>query len=229
MNSSAPLVLTQVKITQLALDIQAASLRQTEGRYLLGIAGLPASGKSTLAEKLVQALNQQTPNIAKYVPLDGFHYPNDFLDEHELRHCKGAPRTFDVQSYLNMLELARLSQSEFAYPVYDRQQHEPTLLDGSENTITPAVKIVITEGNYLLLDQYPWTLLTNLLDACFWLDTPKQTATRWLIARHIQGGRTEADAQKHFERSDASNMEMVLKLKRAADKHLSWPDELLTA
>jgi pantothenate kinase len=81
----------------------------------------------------------------------------------------------------------------------------------------PATRLIITEGNYLLLDESPWRELSQVLDACWWLDTPMEVARERLLARHIRGGRSRENAQQHLARSDEPNMRRVLERRRKPD------------
>jgi pantothenate kinase len=193
----------------------ASRLRQPR-RYLLGIAGVPGAGKSTLAESLVRRINQQQPAAAAVLPMDGFHYPNAELDRLNRRHRKGAPQTFDVHGYLNLLVRARQGDL-LIFPIYDRAQHEPVLMDRPQQRVTAATRVIVTEGNYLLLDIEPWRRLANVLDACAWLEVDPDVAAQRLIARHIRGGRSPDDAQAHYQRSDALNVRQIIQHRREPD------------
>jgi pantothenate kinase len=191
-------------------------------RVVLGIAGIPGSGKSTLAQKLCAAVCARRPGAAVVVPMDGFHYPNAQLESLGLRHRKGAPATFDVQAYLHLLRQAREAQNVLHFPVYDRTLHEPVLRQEPGQRIDAEVSLIITEGNYLLLLDEPWSRLATLLDECWWLDTDVDQAREWIIARHRRGGRSESDALRHFEQSDRLNVELVLSRRRAAHHTFTW-------
>lgn len=192
-------------------------------RYVLGIAGIPGSGKSTLAQELWATLNRTSPGpVTALVPMDGFHLRNAELDARGLRSRKGSPITFDATAYIELLRQARDSSPEkpLRFPVYDRALHEPVLRDMPEQTIAPETRIVITEGNYLLLDREPWRELAGVLDACWFIDTPIEQSKQWIIARHIRGGRSEADAIAHYQLNDLPNAQFVL-------EHLRKPDRVL--
>lgn len=197
--------------------------RGVTARQVVGIAGIPGSGKSTFATMLVDALNNRIDGAATLVPMDGFHHSNQWLHQHNLMLRKGASETFDATGYLALLKNLRCSEISVPFPVYDRERHEPVLDPQSDHVITASTQVVITEGNYLLLDTEPWLRLATILDACWWLDTPMDTARRWILARHVRGGRTPEDAATHYARNDAANAHQAMQCMRIPDLILRWP------
>jgi len=191
--------------------LAGALLRDTSERRLIGVAGVPGAGKSTFSRLLVDELNRREPQVAALVPMDGFHLSNAKLGEMGRRDYKGAPDTFDADGYIALLNSMRTVTQATPFPVYDRTTHEPVM----SGMVNPAVRIVVTEGNYLLSDESPWSQLDDVLDACWWLDCPPDIARQRLIERHVQGGRTGDNALRHFERSDALNTERVLLNRRS--------------
>ena len=205
----------------------AAHLRRwgdASKRVIVGIAGIPGSGKSTLGRLLLKAINRDSSGIAVLVPMDGFHLTTQRLEELGLRDHKGAPATFDAEGYCRLLEQARDPTGTVRFPIYDRQVHERVFDDRDDHAISSAVRVIITEGNYLLLDFEPWSALARVLDECWLLDTPIEQARHWTIRRHIRGGRSRDDAETHYERSDALNAKLVRRQMREPDLTLCWPD-----
>ncbi|MAE65913.1 MAG: nucleoside/nucleotide kinase family protein [Phycisphaeraceae bacterium] len=191
-------------------------------RTIVGIAGIPGAGKSTLGRDLLDAIETIDPGVPVLVPMDGFHLTSERLERLGLRDRKGAPHTFDADGYVELLRKARDPRITLRFPVYDRQLHEPVFDDAEAHVITPAARIVLTEGNYLLLDTEPWSRLADVLDASWLLDTPVDKARGWTIERHVRGGRDRADAEAHYERSDALNVRLVLDRMRLPDLRLKW-------
>lgn len=220
MTSYDVLTLTDAVIAQLAAELLSAL--PADRRACVGIAGIPGSGKSTLAQKLCAAACAAKPGVAVVVPMDGFHLPNAELDRLGLRQRKGAAETFDARAYLDLLSRARDCRVTLHFPVYDRSLHEPVYRETAEQRIGPVVRLIITEGNYLLLDDEPWRTLAPVLDACWWLQTDQEQARQWILARHVRGGRSPQDALDHFERSDRLNMERVCRCRRRPDRTLTW-------
>jgi len=207
---------------------QAARLSEIaarRGRYLLGIAGIPGSGKSTLAEQLWRQVEKMTPGVARLVPMDGFHLTNRRLDELGLRDRKGAPHTFDSEGLVKLLRAARDPTRTIRFLVYDRRVHEPVMTGREEQVISPRTRLVITEGNYLLMNREPWRRIRLLLDESWWLQTPLEIAKRRLIARRIHGGCSRQQAQTLYEGNDALNARLVRDESVAADLIVRSCDE----
>lgn len=202
------------------VDELASELRSKpqSHRWMVGIAGIPGSGKSTLASQLAERL----PGIAAVVPLDGFHYSNHRLAALGLRAVKGSPPTFDFDAFFETLRSLRSGDRPIQVPLYDRATHEPV----PGPIIDPSVRIIITEGNYLLLDQEPWISLSDVLDECWFVDTALDQARLWIINRHVAGGRDFKDAEEHYERNDLPNARLVLNHRRQAAKTIEWPSVL---
>jgi pantothenate kinase len=180
-------------------------------RAVLGIAGAPGAGKSTLAADLVAAAGP----AAAWVPMDGFHLADAALDRLGLRDRKGAPETFDGWGYLALLR--RLS-AETTHPVYApdfaRDLEQP--IAGSI-AVGPAIRLVVTEGNYLLLDQEPWTLVRQALTEVWYVEVPETVRMRRLVARHVAFGKEPAAARAWIEAVDEPNARLVERGRPAAD------------
>ena len=194
--------------------IHAATTTSPSSRHLIGIAGVGGSGKSTFASRLIEHIQQalpDQPDFARLIPMDGFHLRNEALDALNLRDRKGSPPTFDAATYITLLRRCKLDLAQpIPFPVYDRALHEPVLRHDIEHTITPATRLILTEGNYLLLDEPPWARLAHVLDECWLLDTLLEQAGKWILARHQRGGRTAENALIHYERNDLPNANLVL-------------------
>jgi pantothenate kinase len=200
----------------LAGDLLAA-VDGSSGRFLLGITGPPAAGKSTLAEALAAAVDaQHGAGFAVVAPLDGFHLSNQTLDRLGLRAVKGAPQTFDAAAFVGLLRRLREEPaSTVLWPDFDRVA-EATVPEAIP--IDPEARLVITEGNYLLLDQPWWREVRQLLDEVWYVDAPRDVLRHRLIERQIAGGRPEAEAVRHVDESDLPNAELVARTEHLADK-----------
>ncbi len=190
-------------------------------RYVAGIAGIGGSGKSTLAAMLHAACERLEPGAAAIVALDGFHLPNTELARRGLAHVKGSPETFNVQGFIRLLGRARAGQADLAVPVYDRTVHDPVWPPDAR--LGPEVRLLIVEGNYLLLDEPPWHPLADMLDECWLLAVEPEQARTWIIARHQRGGRSGVEAEAHYARSDGPNANRILTHMRPADLTIHWP------
>lgn len=107
------------------------------------------------------------------------------------------------------------------FPVYDRALHEPALHEVPRQRIFPQTQIILTEGNYLLLDADPWRHLADVLDECWWVDTPVDQARQWIVDRHIRGGKSPEQAAQHYAKVDWPNTQLILNHRRAADLTIS--------
>jgi pantothenate kinase len=177
-------------------------------RALLGLAGAPAAGKSTLARRLVAGVNDRLgTGTAAYVPMDGFHLSNAQLDRLRLRDRKGAPETFDVDGYVALLGRLRAERTRPVYaPDFDRRLDEPV----AAGLVVPAgTALVVTEGNYLADDGAGWAQVRDLLDALWYVETPRRLRERRLLQRHIRGGRTEHEARAFIASSERRNARRV--------------------
>ncbi len=192
-------------------------------RYALGIAGIGGSGKSTLARYLHEACEQAEPGGAAVLAMDGFHLSNAELHRRGLSQFKGSPETFDTGSFLELLQRARAGEVGLPYPIYDRVAHEPAF--PQDCRLSGGTRLLIVEGNYLLLDEPPWDRLATLLDECWLIDVAPERAKRWIITRHQRGGRSRADAEGHYERTDRPNAERVLANMQQPRLVVRWPDD----
>ena len=187
-------------------------------RVILGITGPPGSGKSALAQSLVVEINfLQGEPFARTVPADGYHLYNKRLDELGIRRYKGAPHTFDVAAYVAKLQELRDSGMKPAWcPRYDRHViHDPV-----ENAIEiPAdTRIVITEGNYLLLDDCGWGDVRQLLDDVWYVDVSKEPVEPRLLSRHHKSGNDEATARWRVRENDLVNFDLVESCRARANR-----------
>lgn len=193
-------------------DLVARARNLGPGRAILGICGPPGAGKSTLAERLVAALG----NEAVYVGMDGFHLAQVELARLGRAERKGAPDTFDASGFVNLL--SRLSPQSAAATIYApqfrREIEEPI---AGAVPILPVHRIVVTEGNYLLLEDPPWNKVKNLLTET-WFLSPEETVRRErLIARHKAFGRTLEEARERTLGSDERNAVLINATRPAAD------------
>jgi len=179
-------------------------------RILLGIAGAPGAGKSTLAGAVVELLGTQ----AVRVPMDGFHRYDADLRERGLLDRKGAPETFDVTSYVQVLRRIAAADSELRAPAFDRTTEEPT----EDGIRVPAdVQVVVTEGNYLLLDAAPWQAVRETLDVVWFVQVEPGLRRSRLTARHVEFGKSPAQARAWVERVDEANSALVDATRDRAD------------
>lgn len=195
------------------------------GRVVIGIAGSPGAGKSTLAASLVAVLNARSKAsagpvpIAALVPMDGFHLANATLDRLGRRERKGALDTFDGWGFVALLERLRRETDHDVYaPSFERTADEPV---AAEIVIGPAVRVVVVEGNYLLCDGGPWGRVRELLDEAWFCAAPEGERMSRLIARHIAGGRAPEAAAAYSREVDGANSRLVEPTQARADLVIS--------
>jgi pantothenate kinase len=187
------------------------------GRRMLGIVGPPGSGKSTLADALCNAL---PPGQAIVVPMDGFHLANSELERLHRRQRKGAPDTFDAAGYAALLKRLRERSDEVVYaPAFRREHEEPIAGAIAVPADTP---LIITEGNYLLLDHGPWHAVSGLLDEVWYVNAPDTVRRERLAARHRRFGRSAAEALAWVQQSDEPNARLIEATRVRAHWEVAW-------
>jgi pantothenate kinase len=199
------------------LVARARRLIASGERRLLGVTGPPGAGKSTLAERLVAELGPD----AVTVPMDGFHLAGRELERLGLADRKGAPETFDGAGYVALLRRLRASGGEVVYaPEFRREIEEPI---AGAIPVPGDVPLVITEGNYLLLDREPWAGVRPLLDEVWFVAPPEEERLAWLTARHALHGKNPEAAFRWARGPDQANALLVAATRARADLVLA-PD-----
>lgn len=180
-------------------------LAQDSDRYLIGIAGAPASGKSTLAAELARRLNAQGRKTV-VVAMDGFHLDNAILDARGLRPRKGAPETFDAPGFLRLVRALKTGEEVFA-PVFDRTRD---IAIAGAVAVPPAARVVIVEGNYLMFNEDPWLDLAALWDASARVDVAMPELRARLIQRWLSLNHSPSVATRRAEGNDIPNAQRVI-------------------
>jgi pantothenate kinase len=193
-------------------DLAARARALTEaGRGILGISGAPGAGKSTLAADLAAAVGPS----AVVVPMDGFHLHDAELARLGLSRRKGAPETFDVAGYVALLRRLRSETDHVVYaPEFDRSREESV---AGAIAVRPAHRLVVTEGNYLLLDEPGWSDVLPLLDEAWFVEGDEEQRLARLVRRHVEHGKPPALAQRWATESDQANADIVARTRQAAD------------
>jgi pantothenate kinase len=175
-------------------------------RVLVAVAGAPGSGKSTLAKALVARLDD-----AILVPMDGFHLDDWVLSARGLLARKGAVETFDAEGFAVLVERLAVPRSEVIFPVFDRSRE---IAVAGAGVVALDHRIVVIEGNYLLLDTPPWNRLRY--DLRIWLDVPEAELERRLVARWQGFGKDAHQITGHLE-NDLANARFVTRQSGRAD------------
>lgn len=186
---------------------------RTAPRFILGIAGVPGAGKSTFAHRLASA----TPGSI-VLPMDGFHLSNARLGELGLSAHKGAPETYDAAAFVEALRQVRdVRDRSVGWPAYSRELHEP-VADAIQ--VQPNHRIVIVEGNYLLVAEEPWRQARRLFDEVWYLQVGAERAAQRVRQRHLAVGRSPAEAELKLRTVDLPNGVIVRPTRARADRIL---------
>jgi pantothenate kinase len=202
-----------------ALEVVRELLADNPGRLLVGLCGPPAAGKSTLAAALAAALVNRDGVSAVAVPMDGFHLANAELARLGLADRKGAPETFDAHGFVHLLRRLREAGPDVVYaPAFDRGVNESI---GSAIPVSPDIRVIVIEGNYLLLDTPPWDRVRDILDVTLYLDAPPDMRHDALVRRQQARGLSRTAAQDWAAGSDAANARIIESTRDRADRVLT--------
>ncbi|MCX4584809.1 nucleoside/nucleotide kinase family protein [Streptomyces sp. NBC_01481] len=191
---------------------RARALAVSGRRVVLGIAGAPGAGKSTLAAHIVDVLG----GLAVLVPMDGFHFAQAELERLGRARRKGAPDTFDAAGYAALLARLRAPVPGVTVyaPAFDRALEEPV---AGSIAVGPDVPLVVTEGNYLLHDEGPWAQVRPLIDEVWYLELDDAVRVSRLVDRHVRFGKQRAFAERWVHDSDEPNARLVARGRNRAD------------
>jgi pantothenate kinase len=190
--------------------VERAQRLVERGGRVLGVAGVPGAGKSTLAERLVEAWG----HTACLLPMDGFHLADDELRRLGRHDRKGAPDTFDVDGYVATLRRVREHSADVVVPRFDRSLE--AAIAGSLR-IAVSAELVVTEGNYLLLDEPGWRDVRPLLDEAWMMTADEDERIAQLVARHEAHGRDRSAAMAWVRTVDQPNAHRIEVSSTAAD------------
>lgn len=186
------------------LDMES---RANGRRIAIGLAGGPGTGKSTLAGELTTMLNAVHPGSAALVPMDGFHMKHAKIEAMGQTDYKGAPHTFEGAAFASFLHHLKHAAEAVRGPGYSRKI-EDVVEDAFE--VGPEVRVLVVEGNYLLLTEGPWAGIKALLDYAVFIHVPRAMVETRLLKRHSQEGLfTEARNRAHIARNDLPNYDLV--------------------
>ncbi|MBX7431739.1 nucleoside/nucleotide kinase family protein [Mycobacterium sp. Y57] len=200
-----------------ALAREAITLTQGRPRAILGITGPPGAGKTTLVEALITAIERlEGPGWLAHIPMDGFHLADSQLRRLGALGRKGAPDTFDAAGYAHLLARARTETEEPVYaPGFERTLEQPL---AAALVVLPQARLVVTEGNYLLLDDPAWVRAHAAMDAVWYVTAEESTRVQRLVARHIEFGKEPDAARAWVAGTDQPNAELVSSTRAGADR-----------
>lgn len=200
--------------------LQVVRQRGQSARSLTAIAGAPGAGKSTLAEAVVARLNEEAPDSAAVLPMDGYHFDDKVLVPRGLRPRKGAPDTFDVAGFHHMLQrLKRNEESEIAVPVFDRDLE---IARAGARLIPRSVRHLIVEGNYLLLDRPGWSSLRALFDTTIMISVPEAVLRQRLVERWQGHQLPPNEVTAKVETNDLPNGRLIMSTSAPAEFVVSF-------
>lgn len=211
MKPASPVTLPEVCLQRIGHLLASGS------RQILGLVAAPGAGKSTLA----QAIQARWGDVVQVIPMDGFHLANSELLRLGRRGRKGAPDTFDAAGYVNLLRRIRTqSADEVVYaPEFHRDIEEAI---AGAIAVLPQTRLIITEGNYLLLQDAPWDQARDVLDEVWYLDVPEALRHARLLARHMHFGRSRDEALAWIASTDEPNAVRIAKCRGRADVQVPW-------
>ena len=186
-----------------------------KNRYFIALSGPPASGKSTISEKLVKDLTLKGHN-SSILQMDGFHYDDQILKQKSLLLKKGAPETFDVMGFLNFLFRLQ-NENEVAIPIFDRSLE---LSRSSAVIISKETRVVIVEGNYILLKTHPWRELHKFFNSTIMINTKYEILEKRLLERWKSFSIPEEEIKQKVFENDLPNGVNVYKNSILADYNL---------
>ena len=175
-------------VEQLADHVAGSA--QNQSRYMIAIAGPPGAGKSTLANQPHAGLEPKSERTC-VIPMDGFHLDNVQLSQLGLLERKGAPETFDFDGFYSLINRLKTGQNRVFYPIFDRGLDKAIAGSG---VVAAGDNVVLVEGNYLLLNEAPWSSLRGMFDHTIYLETPIATLKDRLVQRWLNHGHTEQEA-----------------------------------
>jgi pantothenate kinase len=194
-----------------------------QARLLVAVAGPPGNGKTAFGTILAETINATTDvEIATCLGLDGWHFPNAYLDSHFAEHncgrvllssIKGAPETYDVRAAYQCLKRIR-NNEKVSFPTYSRKLHNPVPDAG---VVEHHHHIVLAEGNYWLLNKEPWKDFQALFDVTIFLTATAQRLVTGLRNRHLRGAKSNKVVEEHIQNVDLPNIELVLSNSVKAD------------
>ena len=211
-----PVVATFAELMDRARDRPPGS-----DRRLIGVVGSPGAGKTTLVEALLHALvstvDDQPDGWVAHVPMDGFHLADVELSRLGRLHRKGAPDTFDAAGYAALLRRLHTTHGtdETVYaPSFDRDLEQPV---AGAIPVLPECRLVLTEGNYLLLDDDAWRHVRAQLDEVWFLDADDDVRRSRLVERHVRFGKAPTHAEAWVDEVDEPNARLITSTRDNAD------------
>lgn len=148
--------------------------------------------------------------------MDGFHLADVQLDRLGARGRKGAPDTFDATGYAHLLRRLIHEPEEWIYaPGFERTLEQPI---AAAVVVPPSARLVITEGNYLLLPDPQWQAARDSLAEVWFVTGDDDLRRTRLVERHISFGKDPEYAKSWVLQSDEANARLVAAEATRADR-----------
>ena len=194
----------EINSLEVALERAMTLIQSEDPRIIIGLVGKPGAGKSTLSSYLLKKLPKETTAL---VPMDGFHLSNAQLNKLGRIDRKGAPDTFDSHGYVDLLRRIKTDTSNDIYfPIFHRDIEESIAAEG---VIHPHTSLILTEGNYLLLESDGWSQVAETLTESWFLDVDNDRRMARLVARHIKYGKSPEAAHDWANGTDERNAQLI--------------------
>jgi pantothenate kinase len=200
-------------LSQRVVDKWNEKKQKTAGqaRLLIALAGPPGSGKTTIAQHVVQQVNSLPDPHPKTICIsaDGFH-----LTQLQLRAMpnaaeaiarRGAPWTFDGAAAVALVR--ELGSPDAVLrpvlaPTFDHQVKDPV---AGGLSVAADVEVCIIEGNYLLIADEPWCEIGQLVDDRWLVHVEPELARLRVAKRHLKAG-IEDSMDKALARVEGNDM-----------------------
>jgi len=214
--------ITGMNLSTLVATIAKQAAHST--RHIVALAGPPAAGKSTVAQRLCKHLNDQGDSCA-IVPMDGYHLDNTILEAKGLLARKGSPNTFDVDGFAHLVSRLQDTSSPIYLPVFDRQRD---IAIAGATAIAPDCKVILVEGNYLALSSEPWNKLREQWDTTVFINPGLEVIEERILDRWIQHGMDFSDAIDRARDNDLPNAKTVINgyAAKPSDIHIDGPFDI---
>ena len=200
--------------TELLFEQIQSLLQDPNPRSIIGIVGKPGAGKSTIVSEIEKRFDS---SLVSVIPMDGYHLSNEELISINRRDRKGAPDTFDTQSFISLITKVKNNpELEHRFPIFHR---EIEASKADEGFVQSGIKVIVIEGNYLFSEEHNWQGVFPLLDHTWFIEIADEVRIERLIARHIRYGKTPEEAESWSKGSDEANARFIeLTAHRASNK-----------